>query len=266
MTAYIEVAASWLFKNAKGRDAKAFFTSPAFASHPEPTLPITSPDCGQDGATLGKSIYLGIPVDKTSVVNSDFNAVNDKSTRLAGGFYYGQSRNGAIYIVPRPLLNHGIHRYWFEIIGLSEPLDEKLVTSKPTRDQVAEAINGKVVVWGRWMGQYSTSPSGSSPLSRIRYSITSRSNPPKTPDIQANLGPLLDGQPGMPGLIIPPSITGKILPVNSVPRHDLEYNSLVLSLSRLLPGTLDEPTPLLALVTFRPLQHGKLGAAALEPV
>ncbi|KAM0436132.1 hypothetical protein ACHAPT_003024 [Fusarium lateritium] len=59
MTAYIEVAASWLFKNAKGRDAKAFFTLPAFASHPEPTLSITSPDCGPDGSTLGKEYMHG---------------------------------------------------------------------------------------------------------------------------------------------------------------------------------------------------------------
>ncbi|KIL84790.1 hypothetical protein FAVG1_12018 [Fusarium avenaceum] len=59
MTAYIEVTASWLFKSFKGRDAKAFFTTPAFASHPEPTLPITSPDCGPDGATLGKSYMAG---------------------------------------------------------------------------------------------------------------------------------------------------------------------------------------------------------------
>lgn len=55
-------------------------------------------------------IYLGIPPQKTSVVNSDFKAVDEKSTRLEGGFYYGASRNGMIYIPPRPLLNHGIHR------------------------------------------------------------------------------------------------------------------------------------------------------------
>jgi hypothetical protein len=42
---------------------------------------------------------------------------------------------------------------WYEVIGLNEPLDEKFRTSKPNRDQVAEAINGKIVVWGRWMGQ-----------------------------------------------------------------------------------------------------------------
>ncbi|KAL4724992.1 hypothetical protein ACLX1H_008439 [Fusarium chlamydosporum] len=59
MTAYIEVAASWLFKNFKGRDAKAFFTTPAFAEHPEPTLSVTSLDCGPDGAALGKDYMRG---------------------------------------------------------------------------------------------------------------------------------------------------------------------------------------------------------------
>lgn len=55
-------------------------------------------------------IYLGIPVGKTSLVNDDFKPVDDQPTKLAGGFWYGMSRNGKIYIPPRPLLNHGIHR------------------------------------------------------------------------------------------------------------------------------------------------------------
>jgi hypothetical protein len=42
---------------------------------------------------------------------------------------------------------------FFDIIALSEPLDGKLVASKPSRDQIAKAINGKVVAWGRWVGQ-----------------------------------------------------------------------------------------------------------------
>lgn len=59
MTAYIEVAASWLFANFKGRDAKAFPTNPAFSSHPEPTISITSPDCGAYGATLDPAYVHG---------------------------------------------------------------------------------------------------------------------------------------------------------------------------------------------------------------
>ncbi|KAH7144017.1 phosphatidylethanolamine-binding protein [Dactylonectria macrodidyma] len=195
MIAYLEVAASWLFMNHRGRDAKAFTTHPAFASCREPTLYVTSPDCGADGATLGKAymaggegkipelrwnsaegikewlivnedfdaplpmpvchgIYLGIPAQKLNVVNDDFKPVDGRpSTRLKGGFSYGMSRSGGVYIPPRPLINHGIHRYFFEIIGLSEPLDPEFVASKPRREAVAAKIDGRVVVWGRWMGQ-----------------------------------------------------------------------------------------------------------------
>jgi phosphatidylethanolamine-binding protein (PEBP) family uncharacterized protein len=59
MTAYIEATASWLFKNFRGRDDKAFFTLPAFTQHAEPTLSVASPDCGPDGATLGKEYMFG---------------------------------------------------------------------------------------------------------------------------------------------------------------------------------------------------------------
>ena len=52
MTAIVEVFFAFLFKNAKGRDGKAFFTTPAFADHKEQIIKINSPDCGEDGATL----------------------------------------------------------------------------------------------------------------------------------------------------------------------------------------------------------------------
>jgi phosphatidylethanolamine-binding protein (PEBP) family uncharacterized protein len=53
MRPIVEVAVSWLLKNAKGRDAKCFFTRPAFAKHAEQTIEITSPDCGPTNAQLG---------------------------------------------------------------------------------------------------------------------------------------------------------------------------------------------------------------------
>ena len=42
---------------------------------------------------------------------------------------------------------------FFDIIALNEPLAETFIASKPTREQVAEKINGKVIAWGRWTGQ-----------------------------------------------------------------------------------------------------------------
>lgn len=53
MLSYVEVTISWLFKNFRGRDAKLFITSPAFSSHPTPTITVTSPDCGDTNAQLG---------------------------------------------------------------------------------------------------------------------------------------------------------------------------------------------------------------------
>lgn len=52
MTAILEVTLAYLLQNKKGRDAKSFYTRPAFADFKEPTIDITSPDCGPTPATL----------------------------------------------------------------------------------------------------------------------------------------------------------------------------------------------------------------------
>lgn len=54
MTAAIEASLGWLFRNQKGRDAKSFYTNPAFEDHKEQTIEITSPDCGATNATLSR--------------------------------------------------------------------------------------------------------------------------------------------------------------------------------------------------------------------
>lgn len=55
MTALIEVSLSWLFKNAKGRDAKSFYTRPAFAdfqSQDEQEIIVTAPEIGPTNSKL----------------------------------------------------------------------------------------------------------------------------------------------------------------------------------------------------------------------
>lgn len=42
----VEVTLSWLLSSARGRDEKSFCRSPAFKDLPEPTIEITSIDCG----------------------------------------------------------------------------------------------------------------------------------------------------------------------------------------------------------------------------
>lgn len=87
-------------------------------------------------------MYMGLPVTKTSVVNANF-APAGSDNLLAGGFRYGENRRGNVYIPPRPLLNHGVHRYLYFIIALSEPLPEALIKTKASRKDVGAAIEGK---------------------------------------------------------------------------------------------------------------------------
>ncbi|KAJ2969097.1 hypothetical protein NUW58_g10068 [Xylaria curta] len=195
--AVLEVTLSWLFANAKGRDAKSFFTRPALANFPEQSITVTSPDCGASGSKLqvdytqdgtGRfpalqwsapievaaqvkewllvsedpdaplptpiihGIYTAIPASKTSVNTDDFTVVDQAKALMRGGFHYGRSRNGLPYIPPRPLMNHGPHRYFFIVVAINEELDSELLKAETTREQVAEAIEGKVLGWGMWVG------------------------------------------------------------------------------------------------------------------
>lgn len=46
MHAYVELTLSWLLRNVHGSEEKSFYRSPAFEALPEPTIELTSPDCG----------------------------------------------------------------------------------------------------------------------------------------------------------------------------------------------------------------------------
>jgi hypothetical protein len=71
-------------------------------------------------------------------------------------------------------------------------------------------------------------------------------NPP-TPDIQPNLTPLGNRQPGMPTLTIPRPITPHILPKHGISRYRLENNTLAKilfpPLIRWLGIAFNKPTP-----------------------
>lgn len=58
------------------------------------------------------SLYMGIEPSMRSLENQDFASAEDasKPTLLKGGFCYGANRRDTVYVPPRPLLNHGIHR------------------------------------------------------------------------------------------------------------------------------------------------------------
>ncbi|KAE8453195.1 hypothetical protein EG329_011262 [Mollisiaceae sp. DMI_Dod_QoI] len=198
---YVERTVSWLTKNVRGHDAKLFPKSPAFKSYPEPTLTVTSPDCGpsnskfdidhtQDGKDLIPSLtwtlpasipassvkeylilvedadgplgfpimhagYYHIPPTKTSLTPEDIlKAEGEKGNVLKGGFKYAKNLRGTVYSGPKPLKGHGEHRYFYEVIALSETIgiEGKGLSVPAKKDELVKGCEGKVLGWGEWVG------------------------------------------------------------------------------------------------------------------
>ncbi|KAL0930951.1 uncharacterized protein CTRU02_213686 [Colletotrichum truncatum] len=197
MHPYVELTLSRILKSSRGHDSKSFYASPAFVSHAEQTITVTSPDCGPSPAALGKEyinegggrmpalswtapedidskvkewlivsedpdaplptpichgVYGGIPSGRREVSPKDFEIEDETKSLLKGGFHWGKGRREGVYVPPRPLMNHGPHRYFFEVVALGEPLDRTMLEARATREQVAEAVKGKVLGWGLWVG------------------------------------------------------------------------------------------------------------------
>ena len=203
MLRYVEYTLGVLLSSQRGRDEKLFHKGPAFANLNEPSLQVTSPECGPSNSNLlsrhGKDtgnqfptisweppkldkeireyilivedpdaplptpivhgLYYTIPPETRTIDASDLEPVDDgddKDTNdLKGGFKFGQNRKGTIYGGPRPVLGHGPHRYVYQVVALSEKVDQKgFGLKKPTREELVKAIEGKVVAWGMWIGVF----------------------------------------------------------------------------------------------------------------
>jgi phosphatidylethanolamine-binding protein (PEBP) family uncharacterized protein len=102
-------------------------------------------------------IFHGIPPEKTSVSDEDFEPLQGtrrkpEGTQLRGGFQHGANLRGAVYGGPRALKAHGPHRYYFMVVALKEKLDASKMSPAAKRAELAKEIEGKVLGWGEWMG------------------------------------------------------------------------------------------------------------------
>ncbi|CAF9931543.1 MAG: hypothetical protein ALECFALPRED_005032 [Alectoria fallacina] len=197
MWPYVENTLGTLLRSQRGRDEKLFRKGPAFANLPDPSLSVTSPECGpsdspmssqhgKDGGNqfptiswelpksdtevkeyvlivedpdaplpspIAHGVYYAIPASTRSVEASSLEAVG--SNEVKGGFKFGQNRMGNVYGGPRPVLGHGPHRYFYQVVALREGVDQEgFAAAKATREELARAIEGKVVAWGVWVGVF----------------------------------------------------------------------------------------------------------------
>ena len=200
MWPYIEYSLGRLLSSQRGRDAKLFHKGPAFAKQTEPSIEVTSPECGPSGSTMlskhgmdtgnqfptvswkhfeldtevkeymlivedpdaplptpiAHGVYYAIPPDTRSVDASSLNPVGKSDGNdLEGGFKFGLNRRGTVYGGPRPVLGHGPHRYFYQVMALNEKVNqESFAAAKATREELAKEIEGKVVGWGMWVGVF----------------------------------------------------------------------------------------------------------------
>lgn len=200
MLRYVEYTLGLLLSRQRGRDAKLFHKGPAFKDLSEPSLEVTSSECGPSNSTMldkhgmdtgnqfptiswevpktttevqeymlivedpdaplptpiAHGVYYAIPADTRSVDNSSLEPIGKEGANdLKGGFKFGQNRRDTVYGGPRPVIGHGPHRYFYQVIALSEKVDQNgFAAAKPTREELAKAIEGKVLAWGMWIGVF----------------------------------------------------------------------------------------------------------------
>ena len=71
---------------------------------------------------------------------------------MKGGFRLGKNIRGTVYSGPRPVMGHGAHRYYYQLIALKEPVDVENMSAMATKKELSEEIVGKVAGWGVWIG------------------------------------------------------------------------------------------------------------------
>ncbi|MCJ1397917.1 hypothetical protein MMC11_001113 [Xylographa trunciseda] len=102
------------------------------------------------------ALFYSISSQTNRITANDIKPVEgrEKERLLQGGFKYGKNIRGTIYGGPRPLLNHGPHDYYYQVIALEEPLDVTKMSAAPTKSELAAGIAGKVAGWGAWIGNF----------------------------------------------------------------------------------------------------------------
>lgn len=114
----------------------------------DPDAPLPNP--------LASGVYYDIPASTRSVDASSLEMADKKDANdLKGGFKFGHNRMGNVYGGPRPVLDHGAHRYFYQVVALSGRVDQKgFAGARPTREELAKAIEGTVIAWGVWVGVF----------------------------------------------------------------------------------------------------------------
>ncbi|KAH8549308.1 phosphatidylethanolamine-binding protein [Umbelopsis sp. PMI_123] len=99
-------------------------------------------------------LLYGISPDITSISHADLKDPNvNNHTIKNGSIKYGKTLRRTVYEGPRPVLNHGPHRYMFTVVALKQSL-ESLPPYATKADFLKILKQDDVLAWGEWIGVY----------------------------------------------------------------------------------------------------------------
>ncbi|GKZ28273.1 hypothetical protein AbraIFM66950_000085 [Aspergillus brasiliensis] len=99
-------------------------------------------------------LFFEIPPTCFTAYDEDVEGNPHVTGRLTfAGWRYVPNLLGSSYIGASPPYGHGHHRYIFTIVALSEPLDIAY-PDKATVSVIKQAMIGKVMGWGEWVGTF----------------------------------------------------------------------------------------------------------------
>ncbi|OJJ46037.1 hypothetical protein ASPZODRAFT_67158 [Penicilliopsis zonata CBS 506.65] len=146
-----------LAPDGKGRFPELHWTRPLAGQVKEYVLVCEDLDTALPGGKPRNHCLLyNIPGSTITASHLDlrtFSDDNDTNPSTSAGWKYVAHGKHVVYVPPKPLPGHGAHRYVYTVIAL----DDHLVfpqNKKVTKEKIMDAMTGKVIGWGQWVGQF----------------------------------------------------------------------------------------------------------------
>ncbi|GLB02022.1 hypothetical protein AtubIFM57258_000435 [Aspergillus tubingensis] len=137
-----------------GRLPNLRWTIPRCGEAREFVLICEDPDVPIPSMVFVHGLFFEIPPTCFVAYDDDVDMNPNMPGRITlAGWKYVPNLLGSSYIGASPPYGHGYHRYIFTIVALSEPLDIAQ-PDKATVSVIKEAMAGKVIGWGEWLGTY----------------------------------------------------------------------------------------------------------------
>jgi phosphatidylethanolamine-binding protein (PEBP) family uncharacterized protein len=107
-------------------------------------------------------LFYRIPAAQATWGGADLAVVGTppkgKGAGLVGGARFSPNIRGRVWAGPRPVLNHGSHRYLFQVLAVGEGVDwaglDASGGGRAGKEALRRAVEGKVLGWGVWVADY----------------------------------------------------------------------------------------------------------------